>query len=203
MAKLKPNDFIPFGSKQELEEFLRKTDSTWKLWSELSPEAQEALLERLDRALQTASTADVNRPAGEPKIKVGDWHIRLRFSYWEAVRTAIDLILISVKVGHGLDVIGGIDSVLNLIDALIHRINHLDANQIQVYNAITDVVQSKWDKTLTISGASPSEILVSFQRRKTLMPPAKLQGILSQLEKEDVIKANEGPNNQKYYHLVF
>jgi len=200
MTTFKPDDFISFENKQHLEQFL---DSNLESWSELTPEMRAALLEKLDSAFQAASTVELNTPAGEPKFKVGDWHIRLRFSYWEATKTAIDLVLLIGKLKTGLGVAGGIESAVGSIDAFINRINHLDVNEIKVYNAITDVVHSKWDKTLKMPGASPAEILASFQRRQLIMPADTLQRILSGLEEKRVIKGDEGPDNQRYYEVIF
>lgn len=203
MAKLKSNDFIRFPNKQELEKALREDSEKQASLDELPRELQEKVIERLNRSLESASEADVNTPPGETKIKVGNWHIRLRFSYWEAVRTAADIILLTFKLSLAADILAGVDAGLNAIDALIHRIKHLNTNELQVYEAIVDVVHSKWDRTIVIPGASKSEILALYKKRSVLLTEKTLEGILLDLEKHKVIDGRDEPDEQKYYFSVF
>lgn len=197
--------FIRLQNQEELETKLRQDDEFRKVMDELSQEVQAEILKGIDESFQRASDFDVNTPEGEPKVKIGNLHVRLRFTFWEAVKTGASIViaLAKMKVGNPAAVAG---LVINMVDELVNRISNLKPHEITVYDAIVDVNQKKSTKTLVIPGASASEIDHWIKNRTILLQMETLKTILNELQTRKVIRVIDGtgqPGGESYYAPVF
>lgn len=207
MSNKGTSHFVHFPSKQESEAELLLPDSTFgKALAGLPAEAQSQILEGLDKILHSASDLKVNTPPGEPKIKVGNWHIRLRFSFWESVKTAGTLVITLLKLKAGGNVKDVAETAIDMISGIVERISHLKPEELMVYEGVVDVIHSKWDKTLlVIPGASAPELDELFRKRRVLLALNKIRTLLGNMstDKRQVLKVEEEIGNETYYVPVF
>jgi len=206
MSKKGTDQFIRFPSKDDGKANLLLPDSRFReALSDLPPQSQFEILEGLDSILERASEFDLNRPPGEPKIKVGKWHIRLRFTFLEAVKTAGTLVIAVLKLKSG-DVKDVAEAAINTIGDIVNRISRLKPEELMVYEGVVEVIHDKWDKTLmVIPGASASELDELFKQRKVLLASDKITTLLRGLSTDErqVLKVSAESGNETYYEPVF
>ena len=194
-------------SKQESEAKLLSLDSTFgKALADFPADAQSQILEGLDKILQSVSVLPVNTPPGEPEARVGNWHIRLRFSFWEAVKTvgALAITLVKLKTGGGVKDLAG--AGISMISGIVDRISHLKPEELMVYEGVGEIIHTKWDKTLMVMpGASAPELDELFKKRGVLLALDTIRTILSNMstDKRLVLKVEAETGDEKYYAPVF
>ena len=207
MSKKGTSSFVRFTSKKESEAELLLPESTFgEALTGLSAESQSEILDGLDEILHSASDLPVNTPPGEPKIKVGNWHIRLRFSFREAVKTAGALVITLLKLKASGDVKAVAGTAISMISGIVDRISRLKPEELMVYEGVVDIIHTKWDKTLmVIPGASAAELDELFKKRGVLLTTNKIRTLLSDMSKDErqVLKIERETGDEKYYVPVF
>jgi hypothetical protein len=211
MSQKGTNAFVRHASKEEGREALLSSDSKpgtsglAEALSDLPPESQAEFLDGLDKISNRASRWKLNTPEGEPKVKLGRWHMRLRFSFLEAVKTGGSLIIALLKLkGGDLKSVAG--TALSMIQDMAKRISRLKPEELMVYEGVVDVIHTKWDKTLlVIPGASAPELDALFKKRGVALALGKIRKLLGDMstEKRKILEVREESEGETYYVPVF
>jgi hypothetical protein len=195
--------YIKFENPDELVSELQSSESFISAIAPYRKEQQAEILKGFDNSLVFASKSDINKPTGEPKVKIGDWHIRLRLNFWEVIKTGGSMIITIYKLTHGGDVKDTAGAVINAFDEVVKRISLLKVDEVIVYEAIVSVIDSKWDKTLVIPGASEKELSKWMTRKKINFPSKQLNQTLSSLKNRQIIEVVPQVDDELYYVPVF
>ena len=145
----------------------------------------------------------INEPIDEFRVRVGSFHIKLKKALWQTMVTGIVVAVGALDPGHFTKASATV-AILQYLAALKTFLAKLDEAEIEVYDAIAELLQEKRadGKILEVKEVSEPEVAQVLGRHGR-SAPANLRDILSNLVVKGGLARKFHASSETFYSTVF
>jgi hypothetical protein len=164
--------------------------------------ADERFANQVRDDLLAIANLPINEPVDGLRVRVGSFHIKLKKSLWQTMVTGIVVAIGALDPGHFTKANATV-AILQYLAALKTFLSKLDAAEIEVYDAIAELLQEKRadGKIFEVKEVSEPEVAQRLCRHRD--SPANLTDILSNLVVKGGLLRKFHGSSQTFYSTVF